>query len=555
MKKRSLLKPILYTLCSIIAVVSLAAWIFFTFYFEGMLNKVFIPKIEQAALKATHGRFALTLDKIYYKHTSSPMRGTLVCNTFILSRIAYDSGEHGIVLERITLDSARFEGIRWWDVLWQKDLTLTSLKLTTPDLYMINIDTGTRLPIISKYVAIKNATPSDRQVISFDSIVLRDISVFLPMESGNDMIPAYRNISITLTNFSLDPEAASRESSLFSKNVEFVLPGGNYPVSDSTYSIQVHGIHGSFSDSLVTIDSVAYLPNYDEQAFADKYKYSQGRLEFRCTGMELRGINFTKLLDRGGLSIRSLEVASWFADYYRDMRIPADPHPPNAVLPHAIITSIKAPIMLDSIIFNNGTIHHRERMTGSTHASLLTFTHARVTEHPFCTDTTNPLYREPLHFDVNALFMDEGKVVGTVVYPIHQKQFDLHLQATVGPFDLPVLNSYLVSNVRKEITKGKCLGGELRMDVHNGVGITTVSPRYEDVSMSVLTTSVKDKSGILEGIQSFIANTFVLRTNNVDNGDTKAVSGTTTYIYSKDEEFFQYIWLALRKSIGKVVGF
>ncbi len=429
-------------------------------------------------MKATHGRFALHLDKIYYKHTLSPMRGTLICNTFILSRIAYDSGEHGMVLERITLDSARFEGISWWDALWGKDLTLTALDLTAPKLYMTDIDTGTRLPIIPKYVAAKKFALLDVPVISFDSIVLRKISVFLPMDSENDMVPAYRNITIKLTNFSLDPEAASRESSLFSKNVEFELPGGNYPVGDSTYSIEVHGVRGSFSDSMVTIDSLAYLPNYDEQAFADKYKYSQGRLEFRCTGMELRGINFTKLLSGGGLNIRSLEVASWFADYYRDMRIPADPHPPNAVLPHTIIASIKAPITLGSIIFNNGTIHHRERITGSTHASLLTFTHARVTEHPFCTDTTNPLYREPLHFDVNALFMDEGKVVGTVVYPIHQKQFDLHLQATVGPFDLPVLNSYLVTNERKEIMQGKCLGGALRMDVHNGVGITTVSPQY-----------------------------------------------------------------------------
>ena len=242
-------------------------------------------------------------------------------------------------------------------------------------------------------------------------------------------------------------------------------------------------------------------------------------------------------------------------DYYRDMRKQANPHPPNAVLPHTILTSIKIPITLDSIIFNNGTIHHRERMTGSSHASLITFTHARVTEYPFCTDTKNSIYREPLHFSVSALFMDQGKVVGTVVYPIHQKPFDLHIDATVGPFDASVLNSYLVTNLRKEITKGKCLGGALQMDVHDGVGITTVSPRYEDVTMNVLATNVKDKSGILEGIQSFIANTFVLRTNNIDNGDKKAIAATTTLLYTKDEEFFQYIWLALRKSIGKVVGF
>src|SRR5665213_4406518 len=112
MKKRSILKPILYTLGSLALLLVLAIWVFNTFYFESTLNRLVIPKIELAATKATHGRFALTLDKIYYRH------GTLICNTFVLYRVAYDSSEHGMVLEKLTLDTARFEGIRWWDVLW-----------------------------------------------------------------------------------------------------------------------------------------------------------------------------------------------------------------------------------------------------------------------------------------------------------------------------------------------------------------------------------------------------------------------------------------------------
>jgi hypothetical protein len=321
------------------------------------------------------------------------------------------------------------------------------------------------------------------------------------------------------------------------------------------YRVEVRGIRGSFSDSLVTIDSIAYMPNYNEPAFADIHKYNQGRWELVCSGIIIRGIDFTKQLTDGGLRARVCEAASWYLDYYRDLRKPNNPHPPDAVLPHTIINSIKTPITLDSIIFNNGTIRHQERDPGSTHASLLTITHARVIAHPFCTDTSSLLYSEPLRLSLNALFMGQGKMVATIIYPIHQKQFDLHFAATIGPFDVPVLNSYLITNERKEITKGKCLGGELRMDVKAGHGITTVTPRYEDVSLNVMATDAKQSRGILEGIKTFVANSFVLRTNNVDNGNSKAVSGTTTSIYSSKEEFFQFIWLALRKSLGKVVGF
>jgi hypothetical protein len=551
MKKRSIVKPILYALGAIAVAVSVAIWIFISFYFERTLNKVVIPRIEQAAFNATRDRFVLKLDKIFYKH------GTLICNAFTLTRVAYDTSEHGMVLERITLDTARFEGISWWDVLWEKDLNLSSLQLTTPKLYLAKVDSNGAFLRNTHFTKVKKplvALPGE-PIISFDSIVLSNISVFLPKPSERAPLPSYQNINVKLTDFSLDPKRLTGEATLFSKRIDFDLPGGNYPVDDSIYSIEVRGIQGSFSDSLITIDSFKYQPNYSEQAFTDIHKYNQGRVEFKSTNMHIRGIDFTRFFSGGGLHIRLCEAAAWSIDYYRDLRKQADPHPPDAILPHTLIASIKYPITLGSIVLSNGTIHHRERDPGSTHASLLTITHARAIAHPFCTDTTSVLYSEPLRLSLNAVFMGQAKVDATVVYPIHDKTFDLHIEANVGSFDMPVLNSYLITNERKEITKGKCLSGALRMDVKSGRAVTTVSPRYENVSVDVLPDNAKESGGLLEGIKSFVANTFVLRTNNVDNVYGKAISGTTTLTRSHSEEFFQFIWLAIRKSIQKVVGF
>src|SRR5271165_945112 len=118
MKRRSVVKIILIALGSIGILLAAAVWIFLNYYFEGTLNKIVIPQLEQAEFKASNGRFVLTLDKISYS------QGTLLCNSFILSRAAYDTSERGTVIERITLDTARFEGINWWDIVWKKDLHL-----------------------------------------------------------------------------------------------------------------------------------------------------------------------------------------------------------------------------------------------------------------------------------------------------------------------------------------------------------------------------------------------------------------------------------------------
>src|SRR5436190_21966670 len=112
MRKKRILHVTLYIVGALTLLLSVGSWIFLTFYFESTLNRVVIPKIEQATNKATQGRFALTLGKISYK------KGRFICNAFDLSRTAYGQTEHGMVLGRLVLDSARFDGISWWDVLW-----------------------------------------------------------------------------------------------------------------------------------------------------------------------------------------------------------------------------------------------------------------------------------------------------------------------------------------------------------------------------------------------------------------------------------------------------
>jgi len=175
MKKRSIRNTILFTLGAIVILLSAAIWVFLSFYLERTINSVVLPKIQQAAFQATNGRFALTLGKISYSH------GSLVCDSFILSRIAYDSSEHGMGLERIVIDSARFEGIRWWDVLLDNDLKLASLQLNEPKLYIIDIDSDMSVPHHVHFDTSKKngAEGLILPVISFDSVVLRDISLFL----------------------------------------------------------------------------------------------------------------------------------------------------------------------------------------------------------------------------------------------------------------------------------------------------------------------------------------------------------------------------------------
>jgi len=95
----------------------------------------------------------------------------------------------------------------------------------------------------------------------------------------------------------------------------------------------------------------------------------------------------------------------------------------------------------------------------------------------------------------------------------------------------------------------------VRMDVKSGKGTTMIRPRYADLNIKILADGVKESRGIMEGLKTFIANAFILETENIDSKDKKAASFTTSRSIGKKEEFFEYIWLGLRKTIQKAIGY
>src|SRR5688572_4667929 len=225
MQKRPLLRKIKFVFGSFVIIVFLAGCIFFTFYFQETLNRVAIPKIEEAAQKATDGKFTLSLDSIFYSS------GILLCNNFLLTRVAYDTSEHGLVIKQLTIDTVKFEGVSWWDLFWGNDLHFSSLYTTDPTLVLSNADSAASRPE-TKYITKSqhSSEASHAPVISFDSIIIASMEVFLPKRTERSIERVYRNINVTLTDFLIDTKNATPQL-LFSKRINFYAPSISYSLS------------------------------------------------------------------------------------------------------------------------------------------------------------------------------------------------------------------------------------------------------------------------------------------------------------------------------------
>ncbi len=489
----------LYVLGSLTVVVAIAIWVFLSFYFEGTLNTYAVPKLTEAVRTATHGKYTLTMGRISYAAR------TVFCKNFVLTRTGYDSSEHGNTLMKLSIDSVRFVGVNWWDAVLDRDLQMTAVEMNTPKIYMTDIDSehGTL-----KYLPMDTSKKSSLSlkklpVISFDSIVLRDMDVYLPGRSNAGGAPSFRDIQLKLTNFLLDEKTRISQPFLYSKHVDFSMPGFTDTMVGGDYALELRNIRGSVSDSLITIDTFAYRPLYSKEEFPLRHPYVQPRLDFRCFAVGLHGFNFAKLISSANLTFQTCVAASWSFDFYCDKRRPANPHPPDAVLPNDLVRSIPISIDVDSVILNHGNIHWGERWAGSIEPGTLTFKDTRIAAYPFCTDTLDPRFAKGTEISFRSLFLGESPVIGLVLYQLHDKALNCKIDATVGTLHAVKLNSELIPNERIEVTDGIATHGIVRMNIKNGFATTTVTPVYHDLSVKVLAKDPNGSRGILEGLKTF----------------------------------------------------
>jgi hypothetical protein len=79
-------------------------------------------------------------------------------------------------------------------------------------------------------------------------------------------------------------------------------------------------------------------------------------------------------------------------------------------------------------------------------------------------------------------------------------------------------------------------------------------PIYDHLKIRVLPPNPKDPADVTESVMTFLANSFVLHNDNPDEMVGAPRVGATTLTRQPSDEFFQFLWLAIRKSLGSVVG-
>ena len=542
-------RKILYIVGGVIVFLGIAAFIFFTFFFQDFVNGLINSKVKEATRTSTHGLFRVEIGKVKYKD------GSFYCTKVELIREKYDSTESGMTVKKLSADSVHFDGLNLFDVLMGKGLFMEKMEAHGPKVYLSDADAGREeiKNIPPDTTPIAKQMPGGMPVIAYDSIILKDIRIFIPLDTKPPGIDSsYSGLTVKVSGMRLDNDVLKKQPLFNCKNIDLAIRGLPNGLADSCYALNVSGMHLSMTDSLVTIDTISYHSKYSEDAFAALHRYATPMIDFRSTGIRVEGIDFNRSAANASVEFHRFIMHSFYLDSYEDKRRPADPNPKPVLFPNELLSSIPVKINVDSIIFENGRMKLRERSSAGT--GTLGFDHVHIVIAPMVKDTAKGVIQRSTRIALRAMFLGEAQLNATFLYPLDHKSFDMEAHATLGGFNAKKLNPWLIPIERLEAEDGILESGKIDMIVRSGKTTTTVLPIYHNFSMKLLAKDSKRQPGLTEKLKTFLAGTFVVRGNNPKAFLGGLKTGVTTRDRIRTETFFQFLWAGVRKSLGDVIG-
>ena len=138
-------------------------------------------------------------------------------------------------------------------------------------------------------------------------------------------------------------------------------------------------------------------------------------------------------------------------------------------------------------------------------------------------------------------------------------RFDMTIQGAIGAMSALAFNAFVAETGALQVESGRVAGVAFRVAVRNGVATGTVTPRFNDLSVSVTrggSHGILGGGGILGGTARGIASFAVaqrLRAANPDRPADAPLVGRIDRTFTPDKTLLAFLWLSLRDGLLAVV--
>lgn len=379
--------------------------------------------------------------------------------------------------------------------------------------------------------------------IGFDSVALtaRDSSM-------SCTIAAYSASGINWLKLlwarDLVPDAFSG-SVLDAHEVVVSLPREQYELHCKLLSVSV-------PDSAMVMKALTFQPLTDDEQFFAGSEFRKTRFRLEVSHATMKGLACLDMLQGKNYRTRSAQIHDVLVDVLINKDKPAARDTSSPPMPSEILALIGKTLEVDSLNIGDGRLMYGERFAVGSTPALITLDGM----HVMVQDISNHGNRATalvIHAEGN--LMKTGSIKVLMSIPAASSEFSFEYSGSVGRMHLSVFNSFLETAEQMRIKMGVLQSATFKINVASGRASGNVRALYRDLTFAAIDKQTGSEKGLVDGITSFMANTFKIRGTNVADKTGAIKVGQVGYTRKSEESFLEFTWFALRSGLGDVVGF
>jgi hypothetical protein len=341
-----------------------------------------------------------------------------------------------------------------------------------------------------------------------------------------------------------EPTANPRERRALSAGRARLTATGLVLRSDTLTEIAIAGAEADLTDSTLRLAGARHEPSIPEDQWVRRVRVRRDRIRFELDSLRARGVAWRAFVATGNIGGRALELEGVRLDVLTDKRIPRG-RPSRHRSPQQVAAGAGLALRLDSLLVSAGTIVYRERAPGSKRPGRVSFDAVRGR----ILDLHLPPRGKPLRIEARARLMNEGLLTVEGSVPLDAPDFQYQLSGRLGRMSATAFNRFLAENESFEFEEGSVDGIDFRQMVSGGGALTTVTPRYHDVSVRPTSDGGGLLGSVKRAVKKFVANAFVVHDRNPDEDGDHLRTARIVRRYDPAKTWLQFLWFGLRDGL------
>lgn len=449
-----------------------------------------------------------------------------------------------------TAKKISIEGVSIWYYIRNKSISAMDLKLED---FALNIYQSHRLRKKDDTAAVKLSL---YQIISkkINSLAIENIKIEnakfkIFNKDSLEVLFSDRN-NMKVEKFLVDKQVDSLERVFLADKLLFTMKSISYKLPDGLYTLEGKNLHASYSDSIISIDSLNLKPNFKKKDFNEAAGKRISRSKLSTESVKFNGINVQLFFEYNWLVAKSIDINKMDLNVYRDNNAVYKPEKRPSF--QKIIRSIPFLVKIDSININNANVVYEHIGVGEAKEAVITFNKLNGSITGLRNDSDSYNGKLVMLMRLKTKFMNKSPISALYKFPLNTDKEIFDCSGTIGALELKEVNTILKNVVSVTAESGKV--DSVWFSFHAGDSRATGKMKfmYHDLKIDILHKDRKDQK-LKQKILSFLANKAIVKDANPKNGESVRV---TEIDFNRDPNkyLFFYTWKALQSGIMPAIG-